>query len=313
MPAPLGLLTAAICCAAVSPERLFEVLGQVIPERQASVALHGATRPFSTSALTDARGRFRFGRILAGQYTVVAFVPGYGEKRTTIDVGPSSVDAKGRFGITVRLDSGAAPETLGATVSASELAIPESARKQYLEAQKRLGKRDVDGALERLQRAVELAPNYTAAWNNLGTIAYQTGKYPQAEENFRKALITDPGAFEPLVNLGGVLLTLEKIDEAYQYNLFAVLKRPGDALANSQLGMNYFALGKMDLAEKYLLAAQSLDPGHFSHPQLLLAEIYLRRHDDAKAAGELEEFVTRHPDWPAAGRMRAMIQKLRGR
>ena len=38
--------------------------------------------------------------------------------------------------------------------------------------------------------------------------------------------------------------------------------------------MNYFYLGKLDLSQKYLTLAARLDPGHFSHPQLLLAEIY---------------------------------------
>jgi Tfp pilus assembly protein PilF len=90
-----------------------------------------------------------------------------------------------------------------------------------------------------------------------------------------------------------------------------VLKRPNDALANSQLGMNYFALGKMDLAEKYLLEAVRLDPAHFSHPQLLLAEIYLRKNDRARAAAQLEDFLNRHPDWPSADQMRNAITKLR--
>jgi tetratricopeptide (TPR) repeat protein len=284
----------------------------VIPERQAYISLYGAIRPFSASTLSDDSGRFRFKGLDAGQYSLSAFIPAYGEKRFTIDVGPSSTDAKGCYRVTVHFDQGAPPETVGGTVSAAELAIPERARKQYLEAQKRLGKRDIGGAVERLKKAVELAPAFMAAWNNLGTIAYQTRRYTDAEEYFRKALLADPGAFDPLVNLGGVLLNLQKFDEAYQYNQFAVLKRPADALANSQFGMNYFQLGKPDLAEKYLLEARRLDPGHFSHPQLLLAEIYLRRHDPAKAADQLEDFLRYHPDWPAAQKMRESIARLRG-
>ncbi len=297
--------------AATAPERTFEVAGTIEPEMQASVSLHGATTPFSTSALSDSRGRFRFTRVAAGQYTLSVFVPAYGQKRMTIDVGPSSADEKGRYSVLVRFDHEVPRETLGGKVSMAELAVPERARKQYQEAQKRLEKRDIDGAIERLEKAVAIAPRFVAAWNNLGTIAYQTRRYPDAEKYFRKALSVDPNAFEPLVNLGGVLLTLEKNDEAYHYNLYSVLKRPQDALANSQLGMNYFALGKADLAEKYLLEARHLDPGHFSHPQLLLAEIYLRRHDSAQAAAILEEFLRFHPDWPSAVRIRDAIARLR--
>jgi type IV pilus assembly protein PilF len=304
------LIPASALEPALAAERTFEVSGRVEPEVQAAVSLFGATTPFSTSTLTDGRGRFRFTRIEAGQYTVAAFSPGYGEKRLTIDVGPSSADNKGRFEVTVRLDEGA-NVSAGASVSAADLAVPERARKEYAEAQKRLSKRDVPGAIARLERAVEIAPQFAAAWNHLGTIAYQERRFPAAEVYFRRALKADPSAYEPLVNLGGVLLTEEKVDEAYPFNLYAVLKRPSDALANSQLGMNYFGLDKQELAEKYLNEARRLDPGHFSHPQLLLAEIYLRRNDREKAAQVLEEFLRYHPDWPQASVMREGIERLR--
>lgn len=306
--APIAAVSAMLVLAA---SRTYEVTGFVEPRAQASVSLHGATSPFSAATLSDSAGQFRFTKLAAGQYTLAVFVPGYGEKRLTIDVGPSSADDRGRFAVTVRFDADISRETLGGKVSAIELAVPDKARRQYQEAQKRLEKRDVEGAIERLNRAVEIEPRFVAAWNNLGTIAYQTRRYPDAETFFRKALTVEPSAFEPLVNLGGVLLTLNKNDEAYHYNLHAVLKRPRDALANSQLGMNYFALGKADLAEKYLLEARRLDPGHFSHPQLLLAEIYLRRQEAAKAAEQLEEFLKYHPDWPTASNIRGAIMKLR--
>ena len=157
-----------------------------------------------------------------------------------------------------------------------------------------------------------MAPQFAAAWNNLGTIAYQTGKFQRAEECFRHALEQDPASFEPLVNLGGVLVTAHKLDEALDYNVRAVLTRPNDALANSQLGMVYFELGQFDSAVKYLERARQIDPAHFSHPQLLLAEIHLRRGEKRAAAEVLEDFLTRHPDYPQARKMRQSIEDLRG-
>lgn len=304
-----ALLTLA-CVSGAAERMTFELIGRVEPEMAASISIYGATTPFSASALSDSRGRFRFKDLRPGQYTVAAFSPGYGEKRTTIHIGPASVDEKGRFDLTVRLDENA-NVAAGGSVSAADLAVPDKARREYMEAQKRLSKHDVPGAVERLERAVEIAPQYTQAWNNLGTISYQSGKYIAAEAYFRRALKVEPAAYEPLVNLGGTLLTMGKPDDAYPFNLYAVLKRPQDALANSQLGMNYFELGKTELAEKYLMEARRLDPGHFSHPQLLLAEIYLRRGDGGKAADILSEFLRYHPDTPNAARMRTEIERLR--
>src|SRR6266496_1167967 len=103
-------------------------------------------------------------------------------------------------------------------------------------------KRDVAAAEKHLEHAVELAPQFAQAWNNLGTIAYQTRRFPLAGQRFREALRQDPAAYEPLVNLGGVLVTLHKLDEALEVNVHATLVRPHDALAHSQLGMAYFEI-----------------------------------------------------------------------
>jgi Tfp pilus assembly protein PilF len=304
-------LAAVVFFAAVQVQT-FELLGRVEPAARASVTLHGATSAFTSSTITGTDGRFRFRRVLAGQYTVAAFSPGYGERRTTIDVGPASVDSKGRFELTVRLDEHA-HIAAGAKVSTAELRVPDSARKQYTEAQKCLTKRDVPCAIARLERAVEIAPDFAGAWNNLGTIAYHARDYPQAESHFRRALQADTSAYEPLVNLGGVLLSLNRPDEAYHYNLHAVLAKPVDALANSQLGMTYFMNGKLDLAEKYLQEARRLDAAHFSHPQLFLAEIHLRRGDARKAADVLDEFLRHHPNSANAAKMRSEVDRLRTR
>jgi len=197
------------------------------------------------------------------------------------------------------------------SVSARQLAIPKAALREYLEAEKDLGMRNPDAAVKRLEAAVEIDPQFSVAWNELGTIAYQTRKFDRAEECFRQALVLDPRAFDPLVNLGGVLVTVHKLDEAADYNLRAVLTRPNDALANSQLGLTYFEMARMDLAEKYLERTRHIDAAHFSHPQLLLAEIHLRRGERREAADVLEEFLKYHPDWPQAAKMRQTIPELR--
>ena len=89
------------------------------------------------------------------------------------------------------------------TVPARQLSVPEKAVRDYDDAQKALGRRDVATAVKRLEHAVALAPQFSAAWNNLGTIAYQNRKFDRAAECFRAALEADPSACEPLVNLGG--------------------------------------------------------------------------------------------------------------
>jgi len=306
------LLLAGVAFAA---EPGYELSGRVVPECEAAVSLHGATSPFSASTQSDTRGRFRFRGLLAGTYTVAVLVPERGETRRTVEVGPGVAGRGGRVEVRIEI-SDAAIETEDlprrrTVVSARELSISDRARHEYQEAQKCLSRRDTAAAIKHLERAVDISPQFSAAWNNLGTIAYQSRRFADAETYFRRALEQDGRAFEPLVNLGGVLLTLNKLDEALEYNLAAVLSRPNDALANSQLGMTYFAVDNLTLAQKYLEIAKRLDPAHFSHPQLTLAAIHVRRHEEAAAADELEDFLRRHPDSPQASELRAAIAKMR--
>jgi tetratricopeptide (TPR) repeat protein len=302
-------LAASLAVSLFAADRTFEVSGRITPELRASVSLHCATTAFSTSMLAE-RGRFRFTDLQPGSYTLIVFVPGRGEIRQTIEVGPGTASEKGRVEIEVPFDDARATPDPG-TVSARDLSIPEQAQKEYHKAQKVLGKRDTATAIEHLKRAVEIAPLFAQAWNNLGTIAYHEQRYEDAAGFFRRALQADPSAYEPLVNLGGVLINLNNLDEAYTFNLHAVLRRPNDPLANAQFGMTYLGMGKLELAEKYLLEARRLDPAHFSNPQLLLAEIYLREKRFAESAAQLEEFLKYHPDSPNARQMRENIAKLK--
>ena len=300
--------------AAVAADSTFELAGRIHPEGPAAVTLFGDTFPFTTSTLSENDGRFRFHKLRPGAYTVSVFVANRGEARQTIEVGPAVADAQGR--ITLDLSFRESDFVLSDalrrhSVSMAQLAIPSKAQHDYEEAHKALARHDPDTAARRLEEAVALAPQFAEAWNELGTIAYQTQKYSRAEECFRQALQQDSQAYEPLVNLGGVLVTVHRADEAMEYNAMAVAMRPHDALANSQLGMNYFELGDLDLSVKHLERARAIDPAHFSHPQLLLAEIYLRRGEKSAAADVLVEFLRYHPDWPQAARLREEIGQLR--
>src|SRR5690348_7021732 len=156
----------------------YELRGRLVPATRASVWLHGATAPFEDSTLAGSDGRFRFRDLEAATYTVGAFVPGRGEMRRTIEVGPSHADAKGRIELSDSLFESRDSGRRAALVSAKDLAIRDQARHEYDEAQKKLTRRDAEGAVARLKRAVELAPQFSAAWNNLGTIAYQSRDYP---------------------------------------------------------------------------------------------------------------------------------------
>ncbi len=288
--------------------------GTLARQARMSVALVGMESPFTSQKWADSRGRFKFSKLQPGTYSLAILVPNYGEIRQTVEITRSFSDPKGRVKKEFVFDEEAlqvrAIPVFEDTVSVRELSISRKARGEYRKARKRLERRDADGAIEHLEKAVEQAPQFVQALNNLGTIYFQKKDFARAERYFREALDQEPGAYQPMINLGGALLAQGRSREALEINLHTQNERPRDPLANAQLGFSYFMLGDYDRALTYLELAKELDPGHFSNPRISLAEIHLRRSEYKKALRELEAFLEYHPDAPQAEEVQNTIQKI---
>ncbi len=302
---------------------LLEFRGQVlVPPNVVAVSrrnritlnLFGVTSPFTARTWADGKGRFRFRNLQPATYTLSLYLPGVGEILQTVEITKSFADPKGRvekkFSFDAETLRARARPVVPATVSVRELSIPSKARREYEKAVSRLRSRDAERAIEHLKRAVELAPQFVEALNNLGTIYFQKRDLGTAENYFRAALQQEPSAYEPLVNLGGVLLNRGRLREALEINRQAQQTRPHDALANVQLGLSYYLLGDSEQATTYLERTEELDPAHFSNPQIPLAEIYLSRSQEAKALQKLQDFLEQHPDSPRAQRVKAQVERI---
>lgn len=278
----------------------------------AFVALQGNTLPYSVHTWTDYGGKFKFKKVPAGSYTLYVEVRRRGEKRLTVEISPSRADRKGRIYqvVTVEPSGSAAVRQRRDVVSLRELSIPEKARRDYVEAEKKLSKGELQKGIALLERAVNLAPHFVAAINRLGTIFHMQKEFRKAEQYFREALEKDPNAYAPLVNLGGTLLALGRLPEALEINQRAVAARPMDALANAQLGLSYASLKEDDKAIGYLVRTKQIDPLHFTYPQLALASIYHRQQKPELALQELQEFVKLHPDDAQAKLIREQIKQM---
>ncbi len=191
------------------------------------------------------------------------------------------------------------------TVTLRELAVPDKAKDRYEDAQRRIEKRDIEGARRKLMEALSLAPEFSAAWNALGTIS------TEPESDFRRALQSDPDNLDAVLNLGGWLLKIGRAEDALGYNQRAAFELTGDATAQAQLGMNLYRLGKLNEAERVLLLAKRIDPKHTSLPQLFLAEIYARHGEKARAAAEIDELLALRPAEPLATTLRLTAAKLK--
>ena len=302
-----------LCAAAASAETL-ALRGTVTPDLPRGVAVISAVARAFYDEAPVRNSAFAFKKLEPGAYTLTVLDPQWGVTSRTVQVTRSLAGRSGRVHVEVVLERSEAARRRNlereSSVSLGELAVSPKARAAFKAARRRLTKGDREGGIARLLQAVELSPGFVEAWNELGTLAYKADDYKQAEEYFRAALRRDPQAFAPLVNLGGALLSQQRIDDALPYNLMAQSMRPDDALANAQLGMNFFYKQEFDKARKHLIRAKEADRGHFSHPQFFLAEIHARKGKLQAASRELEELMRLHAGSPAAESARQSLARL---
>ena len=93
-------------------------------------------------------------------------------------------------------------------------ATPRSAETEYnLGLQNKEAKRFPD-AVENFRRAVALRPNFPEAWNELGFSLRQSGQYAEALKAYDQALRLRPNFPEALEYLGEAYVKLGRLDEA---------------------------------------------------------------------------------------------------
>jgi tetratricopeptide (TPR) repeat protein len=228
----------------------------------------------------------------------------------TIDIGSSFADSSDRIDLEIEFDPDYTRDS-SSRVSVQRLSIPEDAQKRLLKVEELLKEHEVEEAIEKLKQLIDQFPEYSDAWNRLGTIYFLNGNFRESERHFRQALRLDPESYPPVVNLGAALLSLGALEEAQEYNSRAVDLRPQDPLAHSQLGQTFFAKGVLESAIRHLKLAKELDPGHFSYPQLVLAEIYRLQGKDAAMQREIESFLKYHPDISFADDLKEYLPRPR--
>lgn len=157
---------------------------------------------------------------------------------------------------------------------------------------------DNPDAIHWLERAVEMEPGNKEAWYFLGRAYYTSSRLPDAQRAFERVLQIDPrdakaennmgliyesggktdealAAYQssilwqqgnphpseqPYLNLGNLLLTLERTEESLAPLEKAVELGKSNAQCHLRLGTAYMRLGRLEDAERQLQEAVRLDP-----------------------------------------------------
>ena len=146
------------------------------------------------------------------------------------------------------------------TVSATDLAAPKKARREYEKGHEALQSGNYDDAREHLDKAITEAPCYARAHATLGVVLSMQHQFGPAESALRKSISCDAGFLEGHLQLGMLLNLQSKFVESEAALQAGLQHFPGEWQLYYQLGISERGLKQFDQAETAYLKAQSLNP-----------------------------------------------------
>jgi predicted Zn-dependent protease len=194
----------------------------------------------------------------------------------------------------------------GTTISVTSMAAPKDAMRAYEKAQKAKAEKPEE-AEKYLTKAVEIYPQFAAAWTLLGDIHRQRNEFDAARSDYTRAAAADPQFVNPTYGLTVIAMQEKKWDEAVRLS-DQVLKLNAGAfpLAYFFSAAANYNLQKFDAAEDSARKFKALDTQH-AHPDvcLLLSYVLSRKQDYAGAAHEIRDYLAAAPNSPDAEQLKA--------
>ena len=145
-----------------------------------------------------------------------------------------------------------------------------------------------------LRNAVELAPTFYEAHNQLGIAYRAAGRLDDAESEFLKAHELNSSNVDPLLNLTALYLDENEPDRAVSTGEQAVKVNSHSALAFLNLGVALYKTAQLDRAESTLKRALDLAP-KMGSIRLMLANVYLKLRNYDRTLEQLDHYIAENP------------------
>ncbi len=164
-------------------------------------------------------------------------------------------------------------------------------------------------AIRHYQKAVEIAPDFYLAHNNLGSAYQSKSDFPNAIKEFEQVVRLNQSDAAAYFNLSNVYMLTGKLPEAQQYLNEGLRRQPDSALGQFLLGSLNIRLQRLPLAEVALLRAIELSPT-MAQARLQLVNLFLQQGRKDAAISQLREFLDKLPDSPFSPQAKQVLQKL---
>lgn len=147
------------------------------------------------------------------------------------------------------------------------------------------------GAQEQLEVARKLDPSNFGVINMEANLALAMGRFDEAIQLYKKALVLDPLRVGVRVNLGMALMYSKRLDEAIATLHAAIEMNPQFPTSHYRLGLCYFLLGKVDQA-KAEIEKEKMDDWQMQGQALINSGI----GNTTAADSLLATFITKYQD-----------------
>ena len=192
-----------------------------------------------------------------------------------------------------------------------EAKFPKPAVKEFKKGIKadQAGKKD--DAIKHYQKALQIAPEFYEAHNNLGSDYLSKSEFPAARKEFEQAIAENQSDAAGYFNLANVCMLMKNLPEAEKYLQEGIRRQPDSALGQFLLGSLNMKVGKMPEAEHALRQAIQFNPA-MVQPRLQLVNLLLQQQKKQAAIEQLHEFVSTFPDNSFSPQARKVLEQLEG-
>jgi tetratricopeptide (TPR) repeat protein len=227
-----------------------------------------------------------------------------------VDLIPAPDQETASFSMEMRVPNAGDAPSDSFTVSVATLAVPSKARKELQRSLEARRRGESGKAVEHLERALEICPDFAQALNDLGTHYYRTGDYSRAAQLFLRAVELEPASYAGWINLSKTSLAQGNYRRAAEAGACSLSLRPDDALAISQLALSYYLQSDFEQAKRYFLRVAELDPASALTPHLYLARIAFEENRQAEGAQYLRDFIAVHPNASQVAQYQVILRNL---
>lgn len=266
--------------------------------------------------MADDTGAFSFRRVGSGSYVITIDVGNdyepVNERVDVIDAASARGSAIGRtYNLQIQLRLRANASMRPGTINAALANVPKAATELYEKALESERTGDTNKALQQLQQAVTLYPDFSLALNEIALIHQRLGQFDKAADALAEAIRSSPDIFELRLNYGIVLLKNNRLSDADVQLKRAIELKDTSTLAHLYRGKLLIQMRNYAEAEPELQRVIKLGGDDVPTAYRFLGALYKERGDNKAAIDALEKYLKLNPKVKDAESVRQIIKELR--